>query len=257
MTRPLLSIITVCYNAAATLRDCIQSVADGKTSDVEYLIIDGGSNDTTLDIAGDYTTVVDTLVSERDGGIFDAMNKGLLRASGDYVAFLNADDIYLPGAITAILDDLRKSRDEVDVLYGDWVAVDINGAIRNCRANHLLTWRYALCHQAVVAKRAIFPVPCGFDLRYHLCADFDLVLRWQSEETRFKRLAFPLVRFSEAGSSAKFLYQSAWESIVVALRRAQSPWVLVFCARVALYLVRSSLYSTAKSLRRSSFKSRQ
>ncbi len=248
MKKPILSIITVCFNADSTIRDCIQSVAQGKSPEVEFLVIDGASTDGTLDIIRQYSEVVDLLISEPDGGIFDAMNKGLSKAVGDYVAFLNADDIYLPGAITAILDALRRELSEVDVLYGDWVGVDASGAEHPRRADHSLRWRYSLCHQAVVAKRAIFPIQQGFDLRYRLCADFDLLLRWQADGARFKRLARPIVRFSEMGSSAKFIRRSAWESIVIALRRAQTPWALVYSARVALYFARATLSSCARRL---------
>ena len=240
--KPLLSVITVCFNAESTLRDCIESVAQGKTPEVEYLIIDGASTDGTLNIIRQYPHVVDALISEADGGIFDAMNKGLSRAGGDFVAFLNADDVYLPGAIPAILEAIRGEANTVDVLYGDWIGVDGSGKVHARRADHRLRWRYSLCHQAVVARRAIFPTPRGFDLRYRLCADFDLILRWQSEGVDFRRLAQPLVRFSEAGSSAKFVRTSAWESIVIALRRAQFPWSIVFSARVALYAARATLF---------------
>ncbi len=243
MTHPTLSIITVCFNAESTLRDCIQSIAQGKTPDVEYLVIDGASTDGTLDIVRQYPELVDKLISEPDGGIFDAMNKGLSNAAGDYVAFLNADDIYLPGAIPVILDAICSARNEVDVIYGDWIGVDASGAEHARRADHRLRWRYSLCHQAVVARRAIFPAPLGFNQRYRLCADFDLILRWQAEGARFKRLALPIVRFSEIGSSAKFIRRSAWESIVIALRRAQFPWAMAFSARVALYVARATLFA--------------
>lgn len=248
----LLSVVTVCFNAESTLRDCIESVAQHKTSDVEYLVIDGASTDKTLDIVRQYPELVDKLISEPDGGIFDAMNKGLANAVGDYVAFLNADDIYLPGAIPAMLDAIRGARNEVDVIYGDWIGVDASGSEHARRADHRLRWRYSLCHQAIAARRAIFPAPLGFNLRYRLCADFDLLLRWQAEGARFKRIAQPIVRFSEMGSSAKFIRRSAWESIFIALSRAQSPWVLIFAVRVALYVVRVSLSSLIHRTERTS-----
>lgn len=236
--KPLLSVITVCFNAESTLRDCIQSIAQGKAPEVEYLIIDGASTDGTLSIIRQYPQVIDALISEADEGIFDAMNKGLSRAGGDFVAFLNADDVYLPGAIPAILDAIRGEGNAVDVLYGDWIGVDASGEEHARQADHRLRWRYSLCHQAVIARRAIFPTPRGFDLRYRLCADFDLILRWQSAGVSFKRLAQPLVRFSEIGSSAKFIRRSALESMAIALHRGHSPWVLVFSARIILYFAR-------------------
>lgn len=239
MTKPIFSIITVCFNAESTLRDCIQSIAQDKTPEVEYIIIDGASTDGTLDIIRQYSNLIDLLISEPDGGIFDAMNKGLLLAAGDFVAFLNADDIYLPGAIPSILKALHKDGTKVDVLYGDWIGVDANGVTHARQADHRLRWRYTLCHQAVVARRIIFPSPEGFNLRYRLCADFDLLLRWQSEGFRFKRLEQPIVRFSEMGASNKFIRRSAWESISISLGRAKTPWALIFSVRVAAYCVRT------------------
>jgi glycosyltransferase involved in cell wall biosynthesis len=243
MKYPILSIITVCFNAESTFRDCLQSVAQGKSPEVEYLVIDGFSTDGTLDIIQEFPEIVDTLISEPDGGIFDAMNKGLKNAVGDYVVFLNADDRFLPGAIPVILNAIRTACDDVDVFYGDWIGVDASGAEHARRANHRLRWRYALCHQAVVARRTIFPVPPSFNPRYRLCADFDLILAWQAQGAHFKRIAQPIVLFSEVGSSAKFIRRSAWESIVIALRRAKSLWALVFSARVALYVARATLFS--------------
>lgn len=236
--KPLLSIITVCFNAEATIGDCIQSVEQGKTPEVEYLMIDGASTDGTLDIVRQHPEVIDALISEADDGIFDAMNKGLLMANGDFVAFLNADDTYLPSTIPLILETIRRAGNVVDVFYGDWIGIDATGASRHRQSDHLLRWRYSLCHQAVVARRTIFPVPRGFDLQYRFCADFDLIMRWRSEGVAFKRLAQPLVHFSETGSSAKFMRRSAWESIVIALHRGHSPWAAVFSMRVMLYLAR-------------------
>ena len=243
MKYPTLSIITVCFNAESTFRDCIQSVAQDKTHEIEYLVIDGFSTDGTLDIIQEFPEIIDTLISEPDGGIFEAMNKGLKNALGDYVVFLNADDRFMPGAIPVILSAIRTARNDVDVFYGDWIGVDARGVEHVRRANHRLRWGYSLCHQAVVARRTIFPVPFGFNLRYRLCADFDLILAWQAQGARFKRIALPIVRFSEVGSSSKFIRRSAWETIVIALRRARSLWALVFSVRVALYVARAALFS--------------
>jgi putative colanic acid biosynthesis glycosyltransferase len=242
-----LSVVTVCFNAAATLEECIRSVATAKTTEVEYLIIDGGSTDSTLDIVRRYPDVVDVLVSERDGGIFEAMNKGVARASGDFVAFLNADDTYLPGAVEALLTAIRDEPAQFDVLYGDWTGIDAAGVAHERQADHRLRWHYRLCHQAVVARRSVFPT-MPFDLQYRLCADFDLLLRWETEGKRFKHLPRPLVRFSETGSSAKQLRRSAIESMTVSVRRARFPWSLVFAARVGLYLFRASASSWARRL---------
>jgi glycosyltransferase involved in cell wall biosynthesis len=243
---PMLTVVTVCFNAAATLGACIASVAAGKSAAVEYLIIDGASTDETMAVIEAHRGVVDALVSEPDAGIFDAMNKGVSKACGDFVVYLNADDVFLPGALAAILTAIAQRGSAIDVLYGDWIGVDAAGMRHHRIADHRLRARYSLCHQAVVARRSIFPKPRAFDVRYSLCADFDLILYWQQQGQSFERLAQPLVQFSEIGASARFMRRSARQSIAIALHRARFPWTLIFSARVALYVVRVSIASWAR-----------
>jgi glycosyltransferase involved in cell wall biosynthesis len=240
---PLLTIITVCYNAESTIRDCIQSVAYGKTAEVEYLIIDGASTDSTLSIAREYPNVVDNLISEPDNGIFDAMNKGLVLAKGKFVAFLNADDRYLSKTISIFLDAIHEDINNVDVFYGDWIGVNDRGEEIMREADHRLRWRYKLCHQAMIARRSIFPSPEGFDLRYRLTADFNLILLWQAEGLRFKRIPSKLVRFSEVGASSKFDYRSAWDIFTITILRVRFPWKSIFLIRSISFFARYTLTS--------------
>ena len=162
-------------------------------------------------------------------------------AKGEYVAFLNADDSYVPGALQKLVSHIERSP-HAGVLYADWIGIDQFGIEHVRVADHLFRGRHRLCHQAVVARRSIFPIS-PFDLRYKLCADFDLLLRWQEEARGFERLPLSLVRFSETGASYKFLKQSAWEGIVVALRRAKFPWAQLFAIRAVLYVLRTYMRS--------------
>lgn len=236
MSKPVLTIVTVCYNAAATIKDTLDSVAN-RPSDVEYIVIDGISTDGTLDILQSRSNIIDRLISESDHGIFDAMNKGARAARGEFITFLNADDSYLPSALEQLVRHLQQ-HEAVDVYCADWIGVDNSGKEHLRTADPRFAGRHNLCHQAIAARKSIFPTP-AFDPQYKLCADFDQLLRWQHEKREFKRLPFPLVRFSEVGASAKFLKRSASESISVALRRGPFPWAQLFAARVALYYLRA------------------
>ena len=88
-----ISIITVCFNSSKTIEETIQTVAGQTYSDIEYIVIDGGSTDDTLSILKNYTNIIDIMVSEPDDGLYDAMNKGIAISSGEYIMFLNSDDV--------------------------------------------------------------------------------------------------------------------------------------------------------------------
>jgi len=117
------SIITICYNSAETIRDTIQSVVDQSYPDIEYILIDGASTDATLTIAKSFGDKVTTLISEPDKGIYDAMNKGVAAATGDIVGILNSDDFY---AYTDVIADVVAQFKEYncEALYADLVYVD-------------------------------------------------------------------------------------------------------------------------------------
>lgn len=246
---PILTIITVCFNAEFTIRNCIESVANGKTPEVEYLIIDGASTDSTILIARQYPKVIDTLISEPDNGIFYAMNKGLALAKGDFVAFLNADDLYLPKAISIVLNAIDKDKHYVDIFYGDWIGVNGRGEEVFRKSDHRLKSRYMLCHQAMIARRSIFPSPNGFNCRYQFCADFDLILWWQAKRFRFKRLPNQLVRFSEVGASSRYYIKSTLESMSIVILRGRSPWNIFLLIRGLAFLIKTAIFYWIKSCR--------
>jgi glycosyltransferase involved in cell wall biosynthesis len=117
------SIITVCYNSATTIESTIQSVLSQDHPAIEYIIIDGKSTDTTLSIVDKYKSGIATLLSEKDNGIYDALNKGISLATGDIVAILHADDFY--GTSTVISDVVRLfENNNCDCVYGDLQYVD-------------------------------------------------------------------------------------------------------------------------------------
>ncbi len=183
ITKPRFSVITITYNAKNTILPTIRSVIEQSYQEIEYIIIDGGSSDGTLDIIKRYEQHVDVLVSEPDKGIYDAMNKGLQRATGDYVWFMNAGDAFHSNFVlrdTARVIAVEKNAP--DVVYGETALVDDKRnflSMRRLRAPRELTWKsfkwgMLVCHQAFVVKRTIAP---SYDLQYRFSSDYDWCIR--------------------------------------------------------------------------------
>lgn len=179
-----ISIITVTYHAEATLERTLQSVAQQTYPDIEHLIIDGASTDRTLEIARQYPHA--TVFSEPDKGLYDAMNKGLQRATGDYLCFLNAGDKLHSKETLAHIASSVSDGSPIGVIYGDTHIVDAQGQfLRNRRLTppEHLTWQsfkdgMLVCHQAFYINRQI---ALSYDTTYRFSADFDWCIRCMKE----------------------------------------------------------------------------
>ena len=181
----MFSIITVTYNAEATIVRTIRSImSQTALEQIEYIIIDGASTDNTLDIVQSLKFKVQNfqLISEADSGLYDAMNKGLQRATGDYVWFLNAGDTLHDNDTVAQLSTLNSQLSTPDILYGETDIVDSLGnfiAHRRLKAPKQLNWKsfrmgMLVSHQSFVVKREIAPL---YDLQYRYSADVDWCIR--------------------------------------------------------------------------------
>ena len=180
---PLFSVITVTYNAAAVIEDTIQSVIAQTYHHVEYIIVDGASKDHTLDIVRRYQDHIARIVSEPDRGLYDAMNKGMAMATGDYLCFLNAgDSFHEDDTLLQVVHSLAPHETLPDVIYGETDLVDSEGHFvrkRRLSAPEALTWKsfrqgMLVCHQAFFARRALAE---PYDLTYRFSADFDWCIR--------------------------------------------------------------------------------
>lgn len=177
-----ISVITVCYNAGRTIGDTISSVVAQDWPDYEHIVVDGASSDQTIEIVTAMQHDRMVFVSERDRGIYDAMNKGLALASGDYVGFLNADD-YLssPQALRVIAEKALQS--DADCILGDTCFVDDNGQPKGrfYSSRGFAKWWLRIGamppHPSLYARRTKLLEANGFDERYRIAADFDLVAR--------------------------------------------------------------------------------
>ena len=177
---PLFSIITVTWNAADVIAPTIQSVQRQTSSDYEMLIIDGASTDDTLAIVRQASIASLRVFSEPDNGLYDAMNKGIARARGRYLIFLNAGDKFADDTVLARLAMLTA--DNPGVIYGQTQLVDAEGQVvgkRHLTAPKKLTANsfmngMVVCHQAFAARRDLVP---EYDLQYKLSADYDWCIK--------------------------------------------------------------------------------
>ena len=176
----LFSIITVTYNAAKVLQPTLNSVKEQSFRDFEYLVIDGASVDGTQALVERAGIPATTLWSEPDKGLYDAMNKAIDRAKGQYLIFLNAGDAFATAETLAQI--AMKTQDHPDVIYGQTQLVDNAGNVvgmRHLTAPPQLTWQsfkdgMLVCHQAFIAMRELCP---HYDLNYRFSADYDWCIR--------------------------------------------------------------------------------
>ena len=204
--QPRISIITICYNAASTITRTLRSVSAQTYPNIQYLIIDGASKDNTLELVRELAPEAE-IYSERDKGIYDAMNKGLDRATGDYVWYVNAGDaLASPTTVEDLVRATCTGDNLPDVLYGDTRLIDAEGhdlGLRRLRPPHQLDWRsfrsgMLVCHQAFVAKRSISP---HYDLRYRFSADVDWCIRVLKEAKTTAFYPEPIALYLNEGTT--------------------------------------------------------
>lgn len=177
-----LSIIIATYNAASTIRRCLTSIVSQKTPAVEILLIDGGSDDDTMAIVRSFGEAIDYIISEKDHGIYDAWNKGIRQASGQWLQFIGADDILFDGAIQAQLDWLQANdTSDLDIITGKAMMTDEAGKVIKYLSepycyNHFI-YRMDFAHGATLHSRRLFEEQGLFDTRFKICGDYELLLR--------------------------------------------------------------------------------
>lgn len=214
----ILTIVTVCYNSELTIRDTLESMCIQDLSEVEYIVVDGASTDRTLDIIKEYSDIVDVLISEKDYGIYDAMNKGGNSASGEYLAFLNSDDYYSEGLISDVIKSIKSDRSDAIITQCDLVKEngDLSQFKNNLTKNEL-HYQIPFMHPSAFVKREIFKQLGGFDLQYKLAADCDFLQRFLLGHPRLTEVGGKVnMRFG--GASEQGFYLSRWEYFQVSNR---------------------------------------
>ncbi len=222
MPVPVISIITVCYNAEKHIKSTIESVLRQTYAHIEYIIVDGASTDRTMEIVNRYR--IATVIAEKDKGLYDAMNKGLQAAKGDYLLFLNADDQLYDDTV---LEEIFALGQEADVYYGEAIFVDTAGkemGLRSVQTPHKvpeqLSWRslrygMVVSHQAFIIKKAL-AVP--YNLQYRICADIDWMIRCLQHCKTCCNTRLIISKFRTGGAS-KQRQRLAWKERYLILQK--------------------------------------
>ncbi len=224
---PLVSIITVCFNSGETIDSTLKSVAMQDYPHIEHIIIDGLSRDNTLDIVSHYPHV-STVITEKDQGIYDAMNKGIRTATGDIIGILNSDDFYAnPQVITAVVEAMTK--ESADALYADLLYVsssDANKKIRRWTSGpykknkFLFGWMPP--HPTFFVRKKWYDQAGSFNLQLKSAADYELMLRflyrYNISVTYLPRI---IVKMRAGGNS-----NASWSNRIRANREDRKAWEL-------------------------------
>jgi glycosyltransferase len=212
---PRVSIITSVYNNAREIRSAVDSVLGQQGVDIEYIVIDGASSDGTLEILRTYGPRIHKLVSERDGGIYDGLNKGVASATGDYIGFLHSDDLlngpYALRRLFAALTD-QPREDWPAAVYGDLVYVDKESperVIRHWRSDHfspdMLRNGWMPPHPSLYVRRDVMLATGKFDVNLRIAADYKFILQLFRQPLRFLYVPGVVVRMRTGGASNRSL----------------------------------------------------
>lgn len=218
---PLISIVTITFNAAETIGVTMASVAQQTCHDYEHVVIDGASRDATLEIARSYAGV--RILSEPDKGLYDAMNKGLHMARGKYVLFLNSGDAF--HSADTLEAYARRARLHDDIIYGDTVIVDKDRKLIGPRhysvpdrlTDNSFSKGMLICHQAFMVRRALAP---DYDLSYRFSADYDWTIRCirNADDSRCTNLGMVTIDYLSDGLTDRNKLKSLRERYSVMAR---------------------------------------
>ncbi len=237
------SIITPSYNSAKTISDTIDSIINQTHQDIEYLVIDGASKDETVAIVSEYQKKFPIrLISERDAGIYDAMNKGVKMATGDIVGILNSDDFYYDNSVLQKINDVFENNPDIDAVYGDLVYVnqdDITKQTRYWKSGEYnekkINSGWIIPHPTFFVRREVYERSSKiFDTSFSLAADYEFILRsLKVKKIKVKYLPEIIVKMRAGGASGSSLKQriKGWKE----LRRA---WTVNSLPVPAFFIIR-------------------
>lgn len=240
---PLITVVTVVLNGVKYLEQAIKSVISQNYDNIEYIIIDGGSTDGTLEIIRKYEDRIDLWISEPDRGIYDAMNKGIEMASGEFIAFLNADDWYEQNIVNDVKDKVNSfsSAGKGFVVYFNyyWWDEELSTGFKSPRQSDLRYWKgMSILHQCMFVHKSIYKKLGAYDLEYRFASDYDYFLRMIEVGVTFKKINRYGVNFRKGGTSTMYMNRSITE-----VSRIIRKYYGVWSREYALFLLTNRLPS--------------
>lgn len=214
--KPLVSIVTPCLNSEKYLEQTIKNVIGQTYDNIEYIIIDGGSKDGTLDIIRKYEDKIAYWVSEPDRGLYDAMNKGIAFSTGNLIGIINSDDWYQPETVEIVVKEYLENKN-VGVFYGDLMFVEKGGNLLKNEGNlEALKDSMSIGHPTCFVLKRIYD-NWKFDLNFKICADYDFLLKLYLSGIKFHYLNKVLVycRLGGISSSSRFHSERLRENYII------------------------------------------
>jgi glycosyltransferase involved in cell wall biosynthesis len=236
---PLISVITVVFNGVTTFEETILSVVNQNFKDFEYIVIDGGSTDGTLDIIKKNQDKISFWVSEPDKGIYDAMNKGIQKARGEYIYFLGADDVFIDEFVLGKTSVFFKNK--FNIYYGNVIFKKRN-ILYDGKFNGFKLVTRNISHQCIFYPKAVF-VEFKYNTVYRIFADYDLNLKlFNHKKFQFKYIPLTIALFNDEGASGTNTLDANFEVDRLKIIKANFPY-LVYLYR----LIRTKFANVLKS----------
>lgn len=239
--KPLITVVTTVFNNVDTIRRCIESVMNQTYKNIEYIVIDANSTDGTKDIIDEYKDRIDHYQSEPDRSLYDGMNKGLRVAKGDYVHFLNADDHYVH---ETTLEQIANKLDIHSVCFGDLIYIEKDRKQR--RMGEAFNWQSELKYSHVpqpttIVPRHLYRQVGEFDLKYHVAADYEMLLRL-AQRFPVKHITVPMTMMYSGGLSMRLAGQARKETRRISIkygRNILAAWMTYIISSFKWMLYRS------------------
>ncbi len=242
------SIITPTYNCAGYIERCIQSVIRQSYENIEYVIIDGGSTDGTLDLVKKHSEHIDYFISEKDDGIFNAMNKGIKNSTGDVLFFLNADDRYCDDEVVTYAMSYLNNDPGLEMVYGNVILEMPAGQVKWTQHKTLSRMPLALgtiSHQSIFAKRNLFEKTNGFSEKYKIVGDFDWLMKLAHSDTKSLHIERDITFVCVEGLS----HTTEWEHERIQAMREFYTWPEIIFWRVIPRKIGKSLKKIKKFIK--------
>ncbi|MDH5525498.1 MAG: glycosyltransferase [Desulfobulbaceae bacterium] len=205
------SIITVSLNSRSTIKETILSVLGQCYSNIEYIVVDGDSFDGTQDIVKSFAHGVDHFISEKDSGIYNAMNKGLTLATGDIVFFLNSDDIFIDEDVVSDISKVFTQSPELEVVYGDQIFKIADQFVvkkQNFKITRKQLAAMTIQHQTIFARKELFQRTKNFSEKYPIVSDYDWILNaFLKQRVRYQYINRAITVMGTEGMSWKYDFE--------------------------------------------------